>query len=120
MSLRLAVARSAGFSEEAAAKIDDYERSDLPQRAKVALRLADAWLGSPAGISQELLADVRRQFSREQVVDLILQLCKNSRNKMYTAFGMEPAVDPSRVTLIEFDAASGRIMTVGEKKNRAL
>lgn len=120
MSLRLAVARSAGFTEEVAAKIDDYERSDLPERAKVALRLADAWLSAPAGISRELLAQVRRHFSREQVLDLVFTLCKNSRNKMYTAFGMEPAVDPSRVTLIEFDEASGRIMTVGEKENRAL
>ena len=51
-TLRLADALAAGVDEEITAQIDFYERSDLPDRAKVALRVTDAFITRP-----DLLSD---------------------------------------------------------------
>ena len=47
MSLRLAVAKEHGFDEAMAEQVDHYESSDLADRHKVALRLADAMMTLP-------------------------------------------------------------------------
>lgn len=51
------------LDEATAAKIDHYESSDLPERAKVALRLTDAVILDPAGAGPELRAAASERFS---------------------------------------------------------
>jgi alkylhydroperoxidase family enzyme len=56
------------------AKLEDYESSDLPERTKVALRLADRLAGEHPTIDPELDAALRRHFSGDQLIDLGMTL----------------------------------------------
>jgi alkylhydroperoxidase family enzyme len=120
MSMRQAVARQSGFTEDLAARVANYENEDLPGVLKAALRLADAWLSAPADMSPALIDDVRTHLTQEEIVDLITELWKNSRNKMYVAFGMGPAIDADRLTYVQFDHDTGKILTVAESGTRAV
>src|SRR5829696_6459903 len=73
-SLRLADARQRGVDEEMAAKVARYEASDLPERAKVALRLADAVIIDPSTADRALAAQVHEHFSEEQIAELLLDI----------------------------------------------
>ena len=63
MSLRLAVAKDEGLDEVMADKVDRYEASDLPDRHKAALRLADALMTQPGGIDPTLRDELHRHFT---------------------------------------------------------
>ena len=52
------------------AKLADYERSDLPERTKVALRFADRLWGDRPGIDPALHEELRRHFTDDQILDL--------------------------------------------------
>ena len=120
MFMRQAVARQSGFTEDMAAKVANYEHEDLPAPMKAALRLADAWLSAPSAISRELIEEVRTHLTQDQVVDLIMELWKNSRNKMYVAFGMGPAVTAGSLTYVDFDQSTLKILKVGESGTQAV
>ena len=75
-SLRTSDSLEAGFDDDAAAAIDRYESSDLPDRIKVALRLTDAMIFSPVEVTPELRAQVLDTFSPEEVVELVFDIMK--------------------------------------------
>jgi alkylhydroperoxidase family enzyme len=52
------------------AKLADYESSDLPDRTKAALRLADHLTGDPGPIDAPLEVQLRQWFTEEQILDL--------------------------------------------------
>ncbi len=52
------------------AKLADYEVSDLPERTKIALRLADRLWGDHRSVDAAFHAELRRHFSDEQILDL--------------------------------------------------
>jgi alkylhydroperoxidase family enzyme len=62
---------SRGATEDIVAKLGDYERADLPERTKAALRLADLMTApTPPSIDPELHAELRRHFTDDQILDL--------------------------------------------------
>src|SRR5207245_6112317 len=61
-TLRLADARAAGVDEAITAQIDFYEHSDLPDRAKVALRVTDSFITQPDILSDALAGQARASF----------------------------------------------------------
>ncbi len=71
-------------------------------------------------MSRELIDEVRAHLSQSEIVDLIMELWKNSRNGMYVAFGMGPAINRERLTYVDFDHSTGKIMTVDEPGARAV
>jgi len=73
MSGRRAVARPAG-SDDLMISVVDFERSDLPERAKVALRLSRAYLAHPGVFGPDARAETLEHFSPAQVVELLLKL----------------------------------------------
>ncbi len=75
-SLRLVDAREAGVDDAMTAKIERYEDSDLPDRHKVALRLADAMMSRPGDISPALARDLREHFTAAQILELTLDVMK--------------------------------------------
>ncbi len=109
MSVRSAVAGQQGFDDVMEGKISDFERSDLPERIKVALRLADAWLYAPGQVDAAMREQVRAHYTPEQITEMVLSVWKWSQNKMMTSLGMAPALDPDRKTLFDFDPATGRL-----------
>jgi len=80
-----------GATEELVAKLEDYEASDLPERTKVALRLADRLTGDPPTIDPDLHAALRRHFTGDELIDLGMTLTFASGwQRFIEAFGIVP------------------------------
>jgi alkylhydroperoxidase family enzyme len=80
-----------GATEDLVAKLADYERSDLPERTKVALRLADRLAGEQPKVDAELHAQLKQHFSDAQIVDLGMTLTFASGwQRFIEAFGIVP------------------------------
>ena len=75
-SLREGTALDAGGSETLYDDIERYETSSLlTQRAKAALRYADALIWTPAHLVADAAAEVRARFSETEAVELTFELC---------------------------------------------
>ncbi len=105
MSVRLAVARDEGLDEAMADKANRYEASDLDERHKLALRLADAMMTQPAGMSPELVRSLRSEFTDEQLVELTVDVMKWNYQKVSVALGVDVEVRPGELTDLVFDMA---------------
>jgi alkylhydroperoxidase family enzyme len=82
---------SRGATEDLVAKLADYESSDLPERTKVALRLADRLAGDDPRVDAELDAALRRHFSGDELIDLGMTLTFASGwQRFIEAFGIVP------------------------------
>jgi alkylhydroperoxidase family enzyme len=80
-----------GATEDLVAKLEDYEASDLPERTKVALRLADRLAGEHPTVDDALHADLRRHFTDDQIIDLGMTLTFASGwQRFIEAFGIVP------------------------------
>jgi alkylhydroperoxidase family enzyme len=93
-STRSVKALDAGADEAMFDKIDHYEDSDLVESHKVALRLVDAIITQPTEIDPSLVAQVHRHFTPPQVIELVLDVMRNSCQKVAVAL----AVDDPHVT----------------------
>ena len=63
------------MDEEMVCKVHNYEESDLPERTKVALSFAEAWvLHQERAVDDELLNEMKRHFSEPQIVELAVAL----------------------------------------------
>jgi alkylhydroperoxidase family enzyme len=73
------------------AKVEDYETSDLPERTKVALRLADRLTGEQPKVDPELHAQLKAHFTDDQITDLGMTLTFASGwQRFIEAFGIVP------------------------------
>lgn len=73
------------------AKLEDYESSDLPERTKVALRLADRLTGEQPRVDPGLHAQLKAHFSDDQIADLGMTLTFASGwQRFIEAFGIVP------------------------------
>jgi alkylhydroperoxidase family enzyme len=52
------------------AKLADFEKSDLPERTKVALRFADVMTGPKPSVGDALHAQLKQHFTDDQILDL--------------------------------------------------
>lgn len=87
-SLREAAALEAGATESDYDAIDDFERSNLSDRHKAALRYVDAMIWTPAQVpGDELL----QHFSQDEAVELTLDVMRNACNKVAVALGVDEA-----------------------------
>ena len=82
---------SRGATEDVVAKVEDYEASDLPERTKVALRLADRLTGEQPKVDAELHAQLKAHFTDDQITDLGMTLTFASGwQRFIEAFGIVP------------------------------
>ncbi len=80
-----------GATEDLVAKLADYERSDLPERTKAALRLADLLSGAHRSVDAALIAALRTHFTDEQILDLGMTIAFASGwQRFIEAFGIVP------------------------------
>jgi alkylhydroperoxidase family enzyme len=93
-STRSVKALDAGADEAMFDKIDHYESSDLVESHKVALRLIDAIITQPTEIDPSLVTQVHEYFTPPQVIELVLDVMRNSCQKVAVAL----AVDDPHVT----------------------
>ena len=107
-TLRLADSRAAGVDEDMTAKVDFYERSDLPERAKVALRITDAFITQPELLSDDVARQARASFGPAELASLCLDITKWSTQKIKVALGTDGAdqlvTDADGVALFGFDS----------------
>jgi AhpD family alkylhydroperoxidase len=105
-TLRLADARAAGVDEAMTAQVDFYERGDLPERTKVALRVTDAFITQPDLLSG-IVAQARASFGPSELASLCLDITKWSTQKIRVALGTDGAdeleTDDDGVALFGFD-----------------
>ena len=102
-SLRHVTGGKRVLDESTAAKVSAYEDSDLDDRQKVALRLADAYMTVPGHIDEELSADIRRDFSDSQVTEMLLDIIAWTQQKPLVALALDIPPDPSALTSLDFD-----------------
>ena len=106
-TLRLADARDAGVDDAMAAAVDRYESSDLDERTKAALRVADAIILLPSSLTPEVVADVHEQLGDEELAELCLDVAKWSTQKVHVALGTDGAerlpLDEHGVSYFRFD-----------------
>jgi alkylhydroperoxidase family enzyme len=82
---------SRGATEDLVAKLADYERSDLPERTKAALRLADRLTGESPTIDDGFYEALRRHFSDDEILDLGMTVTFASGwQRFIEAFGVVP------------------------------
>jgi alkylhydroperoxidase family enzyme len=74
-AVRYEVARNDGLTEERAQLIDaNYQHSSLSRREKLAIALADCYLGFPAAVKPELAAQLAAEFTPAQIAALLVAL----------------------------------------------
>jgi AhpD family alkylhydroperoxidase len=106
-TLRLADAKAAGVDDAITDKIDFYERSDLPERHKTALRVTDAFITRPDTLTGAVVEQARSSFAQEELAELCLDITKWSTQKIHVALGTDGAdalpTNEAGVTLFDFD-----------------
>ena len=89
-SLREGTALDAGGSETLYGEIDRFESSGLlDDRAKAALRYADALIWTPAHLAADDVAEVRSRFADAEAVELTFDIMRNASNKVAVALGAD-------------------------------
>jgi len=82
---------SRGATEDLVAKLADYEHSDLSERTKAALRLADRLTGENPAVDEPFYDELRRHFSDDQILDLGMTITFASGwQRFIEAFGIVP------------------------------
>jgi len=94
-SLRESTALDAGGSETLYDDIERFESSALfDDRAKSALRYADALIWTPAHLVADDVAEVRARFSEAEAIELSFDIMRNASNKIAVSLGADgPRVD---------------------------
>jgi len=109
MSARRAVARPAGGGD-LMDEVLAYERSSLPEREKIALRLTDAFLSHPASYSLRDRTQLLEHFGPEQIVELLLKLAAWTVNKSMTALRLDAAINDGALTSFHYDADGALVL----------
>ena len=82
---------SRGATEDLVAKLADYEHSDLPERTKTALRLADRLAGDEPTVDPAFYEALRQHFSDDEILDLGMTITFASGwQRFIEAFGIVP------------------------------
>ena len=88
-STRSVRALDAGADEVLFDTTERYEASDLPEAQKVALRLTDAMITQPTSIDRVLADQVHRWYTPRQVVELVMDVMRNSGQKIAVALAAD-------------------------------
>jgi alkylhydroperoxidase family enzyme len=80
-----------GATEDLVSKLADYGSSDLRERTKAALRLADTLSSDRPSVDAAFMAALREHFTDEQILDLGMTIAFASGwQRFIEAFGIVP------------------------------
>lgn len=99
----MAVAKQAGLDEPTIEKVKAYESSDLAERHKVALRFADAVMTQPGQIGDELRSSLFVHFTREQIVEMTVDIMKWNYQKIPVSLRNDFEVKEGELVPLVFD-----------------
>lgn len=88
-SLRTRAAMQAGGDESVYRKVDTFADSDLDDRHKTALHLTEAVIIRPDSLDGSLVARAHEHFTPAELTELVLDVMRNSANKVAVAFGAD-------------------------------
>lgn len=89
-SVRETRALDAGGSETLYGEIAQFETSKLiDDRAKAALRYADALIWTPSHLAADEVAEVRARFSEAEAVEITFDVMRNASNKVAVSLGAD-------------------------------
>jgi predicted translin family RNA/ssDNA-binding protein len=71
------------------AKVAGYEASDLPERQKTAIRLADAYVIGLGEVTPELRQAAIERLTTDEVIEIAVLLFKSIQNKVRVALGTD-------------------------------
>jgi hypothetical protein len=89
-------------------KIRDYEQSDLTEKHKVALRLADAFIFNFGTIPDDLARQAHQYFTDGELLDLLGKIFYSTSNKINVSLGLDEGDDVQAVKgirVIEYPVA---------------
>ncbi len=87
------------LTEDKIQKMHDYEQSDLTEREKMALRLADKLALDHRGLDAPFMARLKAQFSEEEIIDLgMASAFLFGWGRFIEAFGIVPDAWPEDET----------------------
>lgn len=85
-------------AEDEIADLHRFESTDLPEAAKVALRLARTFFLAPHEVSADLSASLHEHYTDEQIVELLVHLVRvRAGSKTLVTLGLEPRDMPVTV-----------------------
>lgn len=111
-SVREVVGGERMVDESMAAQVADYENSDLSDRHKVALRIADAFMTKPGRIDDQQRVQIRRHFSDGEVTEILFNVIAWTSQKPLVALGLDLPIDATALSDIAFDE-TGNVAFVG-------
>ena len=80
-----------GATEALVAKLADYERADLPDRTKAALRYVDRLTSDAWQIDRAFYDDLRRHLTDDELLDLgMVAMFFHGWQRLIDAFGILP------------------------------
>lgn len=108
-SLRLEVDGTSAVDESLAARIERNDLSGMREEHVLAIRYADAHMVDPKRIDPALVRALTAQFTREQLVELTLDVSQWNQQKILVALGTDDPVSDDGLTPLTFDD-SGHIV----------
>ena len=82
--------RKAGLSDEKLRAVVDHDMTHFNDTERLVIELADAMTDTPANVSDDLYARLRKQFSEEQLMRLGAQIAfENYRARWNRIFNVE-------------------------------
>lgn len=97
-SVRLVEGGKRVVSADLESRIENYQSSDFSGEQKAALRYADAHMIDPARIDHDLRQQLRTHFTREQLVQLTLEVSSWNYQKVLVALSIDTAVSDKGLT----------------------
>jgi alkylhydroperoxidase family enzyme len=80
-----------GATEELVAKLVDYERADLPDRTKAALRYVDRLTSDASQVDRVFYDELRRDLTDDELLDLgMVAMFFSGWQRLIDAFGIVP------------------------------
>lgn len=101
--MRLAVAKQQGLDEDLVAEVAK-PAPDLTDAQLTALDFANALIIDPANISVDLSGRLQHHFTKEQIIEVALDVMKWSYQKVPVALGVDREVRPGELTDLVFDS----------------
>lgn len=103
------MSRKAGIGDEKIAALLSNDFSPFNDTERLVIELADAMVNTPANISDDLYARLRKQFSEEQLVELAAQIAfENYRARFNRVFdvGSDELYRPAEAPRLELGGAA--------------
>ena len=100
-TVRLEVDGSRAIDEDTAGLVARREAAALPPSHAAAMRLADAMMTQPGWIDEELVQELHRHFTDDELLEMSLDVMKFSHQKIKVSLGLDEPMRPDG-SLVDF------------------